>query len=217
MAYWYSGIYPLWTLFLKFWNILDKTLGQNELHSYEHLDILLSDDQFKHQAIFQSTQCTYYCKSVSLFTRLGTLKCCLFSHQRSVWNFFHFSAKKNLWTFHKVVILFLSFLLRSTENSICNATWDTSIYTCGRYIICETSSRKLSGLIGKIKLSIRGMNHIWQILTDRLEDVIVIVRELHFSFKCLPSHITIIAVSSYHSFNLYIYLLIKICCTILQI
>lgn len=182
MVYWYSGIYPLWTLFSNFWNILDKTLGQNELHSYEqHLDILLSDNQFKHQAIFQSTQCMYYCKSVSLFTRVGALKC-LFSRQRSVWNFFHFLPKKNLWTFYKVVILFLSFLLRSTENGICNATWDTSIYTHGRYIICETSSRKLSGLIGKIKLSIRGMNHIWQILNDRLGDIF---RELHFIFKCL--------------------------------
>lgn len=92
-------------------------------------------------------------------------------------------CQKNLWTFHKAVILFLSSLLRSTENGTCNATWDTSIYTHGRYIICETSSRKLSGLIGKIKLSIREMNHIWQILNDGLEEVIV--HELHFRFKFL--------------------------------
>lgn len=97
MVYWYSSIYPLKILFLKIWSILNKTLGQNEPHSYEqHIDILLSDDQFKHQAIFQSTQCMYYCKSVSLFTELDALKYCLFSRQRSVWNFFHFLPKKSM-------------------------------------------------------------------------------------------------------------------------
>lgn len=127
---------------------------------------------------------------------LDGLKCCLFSPQRSIWNFFHF-LRKNLWAFHKVVILFLSFLLRPTENGICNATWDTSIYTDGRYIIC---SRKLSGLIGKYKLFTRGTNHIRHILNDRLEEVVV--------HECISAsnsyHFIITIASSYYFFNSYI-------------
>lgn len=128
--------------------------------------------------IEQSTKCMHFCNCVFVhWSRCSEMS--LFPSKVSL-KFLSFSAK-NLWVFPKVVILFLSFLLRSTENDICNATWDTSIYTYGRYIICETSSRKLPSLIGKIKLSITGMNHIWQTLTDSLEEAIVC--EMHFGFE----------------------------------
>lgn len=156
MVYWYSGIYPLWTLFSNFWNILDKTLGQNELHSYEqHLDILLSDNQFKHQAIFQSTQCMYYCKSVSLFTRVGALKC-LFSRQRSVWNFFHFLPKKIYEHFIKLWSCFyLSFWDQQKMVSVMPPETHQSILMADISSVkpvqenCQVSLGKLSFLLGE--------------------------------------------------------------------
>ena len=94
---WYAStisVYSLGGWFLAFLNILNKILGQNELCAYEQrLDILLSDNQFKHQVTSQSTKRMYYCISVSLFVHwLDVLKC-LFYPQRSASNFFHFLQK----------------------------------------------------------------------------------------------------------------------------
>lgn len=166
--------------FFAFLNIPNNFFVQNNLYAYEQYpDILLSYDQFKHQATVHTAKCIHYCRSVSLFTWLDALKWCLFSHQRSGWNFFHF-LQKNLWAFHKVVVLFLSSLLRWTENVIRNTARETSIYILSRYITFESTPRKLSGFIGKIKLSITRMNHIQQILNDSLEEAIV--HELHHKF-----------------------------------
>lgn len=172
------------SLILSILKYSNKILEQNKLYAQDqHPDILLSDNQFKRQATLQSAKCMHYCKSVSLFVYWARCSAVVSLFPSKVGlKFLSFSAK-NLWSFHKVVVLFLSFLCRPTEDVICSAAWDTSICTHGRYIICETSSRKLSGLIGKIKLSIKRMNHIWQTLNDRLEEGIV--REVHLSFKSL--------------------------------
>lgn len=158
-VFWYTSttsIYPLWGWFLACLNIHNKILGQNELYAYEQILTFccqMINLNIKQPFNLQSV-CIIVKVSVCLFTGLDALKC-LFSPQRSAWNFFHFLQKIyelfiKLWSW-----FYLSFSDQQKMTSVMPLERHQSILMADTSSVklvqenCQVSLGKLSFLLGE--------------------------------------------------------------------